>query len=208
MASKYQLKNNNFYLDGTDIPINTLNITDSNTIHEIEKQLIQEAYELFFSELTQDTIFDENYFKSLQKRTFESLYSWAGEYRDFNMAKGDSRFCQGSFVESSSKKIFDELKNDDYLKYCENMTKEKFAKKLAYYKCELNALHPFYELNGRITRMFFDMIVAYNGYKYIDYSTASPEKYIQAAIECVQYADSDAMEKIILAGLYLNRNQK
>ncbi len=95
MVSKYQLNNNNFYHDGTDIPINKLNITDSNTIHEIEKQLILEAYEVFFNELRQDTVFDENYFKSLQKRTFESLYDWAGEYRDFNMAKGDSRFCQG-----------------------------------------------------------------------------------------------------------------
>ncbi len=206
MASKYQLKNNNFYLDGTDIPLNNLNITDSNTIHEIEKQLIQEAYELFFSELTQNTIFDEIYFKSLQKRTFESLYDWAGEYRDFNMAKGDSRFCQGAFIESASKKIFEELANDGFLKNYENISKEKFAKKLAYYKCELNALHPFYELNGRITRMFFDMIVAYNGYKYIDYSVVSSEEYIQAAIECVQYANNETMEKIILAGLCPNRD--
>ncbi len=201
MVSKYQLNNNNFYHDGTDIPINKLNITDSNTIHEIEKQLILEAYEVFFNELRQDTVFDENYFKSLQKRTFESLYDWAGEYRDFNMAKGDSRFCQGSFVVNSSKKIFEDLEKDNYLKNCESISKDNFAKKLAYYKCELNALHPFYELNGRITRMFFDMIVAYNGYQYIDYSTVSADKYIEASIECVQYANSDMMQKIILDGL-------
>ncbi len=201
MVSKYQLKNNNFYHDGTDIPINKLNITDSNTIHEIEKQLILEAYEVFFNELRQDTVFDENYFKSLQKRTFESLYDWAGEYRDFNMAKGDSRFCQGSFVVNSSKKLFEDLEKENYLKNCETISKDNFAKKLAYYKCELNALHPFYELNGRITRMFFDMIVAYNGYQYIDYSTVSADKYIEASIECVQYANSDMMQKIILDGL-------
>ncbi len=49
--------------------------------------------------------------------------------------------------------------------------------------------------------MFFDMIVAYNGYKYIDYSTVSADKYIEASIECVQYANSDMMQKIILDGL-------
>ena len=117
------------------------------------------------------------------------------------MAKGESRFCQGAFIESSSKKIFKELKEDNYLKDFENKPKEEFAKKIAYYKCEINALHPFYELNGRITRMFFDMIVSFNGYKFIDYSTITPKKYIDCAIDCVLYADETGFEKIILNGL-------
>jgi len=64
------------------------------------------------------------------------------------MAKGESRFCQREFIKSSSKKIFAELANDNYLKDYATKPKSEFAKKLAYYKCELNALHPFYELNG------------------------------------------------------------
>ncbi|PLY07448.1 MAG: cell filamentation protein Fic [Arcobacter sp.] len=201
MASKYQLKNNSFYYEGTDIPKNKFDIRDSELIHEIEKELIEDAYNIFYEELTDKTILDENYFKDLHKRTFVSLYDWAGVYRDFNMAKGESIFCQGAFVESSSKKIFEELKEDNYLKNFENRPKEEFAKKLAYYKCELNALHPFYELNGRITRMFFDMIVIFNGYKPIDYSTITPKQYIDCAIDCVQYADETGFENIILNGL-------
>ncbi len=57
------------------------------------------------------------------------------------------------------------------------------------------------ELNGRITRLFFDMIAISNGYSYIDYSNISPETYINASIECVQFANSYAMEKIIANGL-------
>ena len=72
---------------------------------------------------------------------------------------------------------------------------------MAYFKCELIALHPFYELNGRVTRLFFDMLVCCNGYQYIDYSGVSPEQYIQAAIDCVQFADCMGMEKIIADGL-------
>lgn len=208
MGSKYQLKNSSFYLDGTDIPKNIPNITDSHTLHEVEKELILEAYEIFYSELTEDTIFDEAYFKSLHQRTFESLYEWAGKYRDFNMAKGDSRFCQGAFVDSESKKIFDALKIENYLKDYGDISKEEFAKKLAYYKCELIALHPFYELNGRTTRMFFDMITAYNDYQYIDYSRTSPKEYIEASIACVQFADCSQMEQIIFNGLCPNRDQK
>lgn len=201
MASKYKVQSNEIYIKNTDVPKNKLNITDSIQIHELEKELLMEAYEIFYDELNENTIFDETYFKELHRRTFEALYDWAGVYRDYNMAKGESRFCQGMYVENSSKKIFEELKKENYLKNYEDKSKEEFAEKLAYYKCEINALHPFYELNGRITRLFFDMIALFNGYKYIDYSTVTPKEYIDAAIECVQFADSSDMGKIILNGL-------
>ena len=201
MASKYQLVDSKFYYENSDVPINKFDIKDTQTIHEIEKELLEEAYTVFFNELDENTRFDEAYFISLHKRTFESLYEWAGLYRDFNMAKGESRFCQGEFVKSSSQKIFEELKSDNYLKNYESRPKSEFAKKLAYYKCELNALHPFYELNGRITRMFIDMIAAYNGYKFIDYSQISQKEYIDSAIDCVQFADTASLEKIIMNGL-------
>ena len=47
----------------------------------------------------------------------------------------------------------------------------------------------------------FDMIVAFNGYKFIDYSKVTPEHYINCAIDCVQFANSDGFEQIILNGL-------
>jgi len=131
MASKYQLVDSKFYYENSDVPINKFDIKDTQTIHEIEKELLEEAYTVFFNELNEDTRFDEEYFISLHKRTFEALYDWAGLYRDFNMAKGESRFCQGEFVKSSSQKIFEELKADNYLKEYESHPKSEFAKKLA-----------------------------------------------------------------------------
>jgi len=201
MESKYKIQSSEIYIENSDIPKNKLNIEDSIQIHELEKELLREAYQVFFDELDENTIFDETYFIELHRRTFEALYDWAGIYREHNMSKGESRFCQGVYVDSESKKIFLQLEKDNYLKDYENIPKEEFVKKIAYYKCEINALHPFYELNGRITRLFFDMIVLFNGYKYIDYSTVQPIEYIDAAIECVQFADSNSMKTIIFNGL-------
>ncbi len=45
------------------------------------------------------------------------------------------------------------------------------------------------------------MIVAYNGYRFVDYSVCTPEEYIDASIECVQFADFSKMEQIIYQGL-------
>jgi cell filamentation protein len=129
MVSKYHLENSLIYLEGSDIPRNKLGITDSDELHEFERELLTEAYQIFYNELDDNTVFDE-----------------------------------------------------------------------AYFKCELIALHPFYELNGRIIRLFFDMIVRYNNYRYIDYSNITPE-YINASIKCVQFADCTAIEKIIANGL-------
>jgi cell filamentation protein len=200
MSSKYRLDNSPIYIEGTDIPKNRLDIEDPQTLHSLESDLLVEAYTIFLEELTSETIFDETYFKSLHRRTFESLYEWAGRYRTFNMSKGGSRFCQGAYVEKESKRIFEELAARNWLKDCGTCPKEEFAQKLAYFKCELIALHPFYELNGRITRLFIDMIAAYNGYYFIDYR-CSAEEYIDASIDCVQFADCKKMQKIISDGL-------
>jgi cell filamentation protein len=200
MASKYLLESNTIYLEGTDIPHNKLGITNT---HELERELLEEAYQVFYQELTDDTQFDEDYFKALHRRTFEGLYERARDYRQFNMSKGTSRFCQGAYVASSSHKIFTELEKVDYLKKFDGSTVE-FAQQLAHFKGELIALHPFCELNGRITRLFFDMIALSNDYSYIDYSGIKPEAYINASIDCVQLADSSPMALIIAGGLKAN----
>ncbi|MCZ7604092.1 MAG: Fic family protein [Melioribacteraceae bacterium] len=84
-------------------------------------------------------------------------------------------------------------------------SKEEFAEKIGFFMCELIALHPFLELNGRITRLFFDMIAIYNGYEYIDYQDTIKQNdednlFIQASIDCMSGNESQ-MFQIILNGL-------
>ena len=199
--SKYRLKKSSIYIDGTDIPKNRFNLTDAKFVYTLEKKLLDESYRKFSSTLNRDTILDEAYFINLHKKTFESLYDFAGVYRDVNMVKGNSQFCLAPYLYSESKRIFQEIATDNYLADFKE-DKALFAKKLAYYQCELIALHPFYELNGRITRLYCDMLALFNGYKAIDYSNAiNNEAYIKASIECVQYADSSLLEQIIFDGL-------
>jgi cell filamentation protein len=204
-VSKYQFAESDIYLPGTDIPKNRLGIEAPDLLHEVEGTLLQQAYTRFITELAPSVRFDENYFKTLHHDTYESLYEWAD--RSVDMSKGGSLFCRAAYLEQEAHRIFRELEQEQYLKQAANGTVEKFAERLAHYQSELIALHPFYELNGRITRLFFDLIAVCNGYEPIDYSQALAEgpsglnAYIEASILCVQRADSSKLQQIILQGL-------
>ncbi len=203
--SKYQFHASDIYLPGTDIPRNRLGITEPELLHEVEETLLQQAYQTFIAECEPTTRFDETFFKSLHKRTFETLYDWAGVYRTVDMSKGGSMFCRAAYLEQESQRIFRQLKEESFLQQGRDGQPERFAERLAHYQSELIALHPFYELNGRITRLFFDLIAVANGYAPIDYSNALAGQpmnaYVQASIACVQQADPQQLYQIILQGL-------
>lgn len=123
------------------------------------------------------------------------------------MSKGGSLFCRAAYLEQEADRIFRELEQEQCLQQAADWSTEKFAERLAHYQSELIALHPFYELNGRITRLFFDLIAVYNGYEPIDYSQALAEgssgmnAYIEASILCVQRVENSRLQQIILQGL-------
>ena len=204
---KYQFTESDIYLPGTDIPRNRLGIETPDLLHEVEATLLQQSYTRFITELAPSACFDEEYFKALHRDTYTSLYEWAGLYRTVDMSKGGSLFCRAAYLEQEARRIFRELEQEQYLKQAVDWTAEKFAERLAHYQSALIALHPFYELNGRVTRLFFDLIAVYNGYAPIDYSQALTEgpsglnAYIEASIQCVQRADNSKLQKIILRGL-------
>lgn len=205
--SKYRYRQSDIYLPGTDIPVNRLGITDAEVLREIESELLEQAYVRFIEALTPDTRFDEAYFRDLQRLTFGSLYDWAGRYRDEDMLKGTSVFCRGAFVGSESRRIFGELERENFLRDAGSLPLGQFAERLAYFQSELIALHPFCELNGRTTRLFFDLIAIHNGYGPIDYGLSladDPEvgnNYIRASVECVRNADHSFLYRLIVAGL-------
>ncbi len=204
--SKYTQDKNYIYYENSDIPINKLDIRDILVLEEKEQELLLKGYEHFHKNLSEETNFDKNYFMLLHQKTFEELYGFAGKYRDVNISKGHSTFCQVRFLKQTSEQIFDELKRDNYLRDFTQKPKEEFAKKLAYYMCEFIALHPFPELNGRVTRLFFDMIATYNGYEYIDYQNTilndDENEFIKASIDCLS-GSGNQMHQIILDGLVI-----
>ena len=161
----------------SDVLMNKLNIHDAEKLQEAERKLTM----LRLIDLLDRPVvgkFDFKHLQTIHKYIFQDIYPWAGKVRSVDIAKSNM-FCKVQFIETQADEIFGKLKNDCYL---EGLTKEKFAKKAAYYFSEINALHPFREGNGRTQREFIRQLAYQSGY-ILHFSAISEQEMVQASID-------------------------
>jgi cell filamentation protein len=126
--------------------------------------------------------FDYQHLKNIHNYIFKDVYTWAGKDR-FDMGlngvflKGNQHFVPGNELPKYSKIIFDELKEQNFLKNYKDI--DLFAKNITNFMMELNALHPFREGNGRTQRIFLNELAKNAGYK-MDLNLISAFKMITA----------------------------
>lgn len=146
---------------------NKLGITNQSDLAREEKITKLKALELFDSKKIND--FEVGTFKGLSqihRYLFEDVYSFAGEIRKVNIAKGNFRFASVLYLE-------------DILKKIDNMPHDNFDNIISKY-VEMNVTHPFREGNGRSTRIWLDMILKNNLNKVVDWSKINKEDYLLA----------------------------
>lgn len=127
-------------------------------------------------------------FQALHHHLFQDIYPFAGQFRNVQLAKGMTRFCQVEYLDSYADHLFSELASEpDWL------TLEQAAARLAYFKSELNMLHPFREGNGRTTRIFIHSFAASKRIHWA-YETLNQEEYMRAMIASV--TDTQLLESL------------
>ncbi|EJG9599975.1 Fic family protein, partial [Campylobacter coli] len=137
--------------------------------------------------------FDYQHLKDIHKALFKDVYTWAGKDRMEVGLHGNfgkyapngtiTNFVPGKELDKYSKIIFDELAKNNYLKNSKDLN--HFAKNLAKFMGEINALHPFREGNGRTQRIFLNELAKNAGYK-LDLNLISKHKMIHACVEASQ----------------------
>lgn len=147
---------------------NKLGITDSAELAREEERISKKkAIELFESGMLDES--EPGTYKTLQaihKYLFEEIYSFAGQTRYVNIAKGNFRFAPVMYLENSLKNI-------------EKMPQSNFEEIIEKY-VEMNVAHPFREGNGRSTRIWLDHILRHKIGKVIDWSKVDKEDYLLA----------------------------
>ncbi|BBM48635.1 filamentation induced by cAMP protein Fic [Leptotrichia wadei] len=127
-----------------------------NESDKILKRLVSQENEEFLSKKRAKELFDNGILKNIQVGTFEGLkeihrylfqecYGTAGEVRKHDIRKGDTMFCRAMYLE-------------DNLKTVSKMPENNFEEIVEKY-VEINIMHPFYERNGRTTRIWLDQML-------------------------------------------------
>ena len=142
---------------------NKLNITNEVELAKEEERITKlKALELFdTNKINEFEVGTTKGLCDIHKFLFNEIYSFAGEIREVNLAKGNFRFAASMYLKDVLFKI-DSMPEDTF----ENI--------------EMNIAHPFREGNGRSTRIWLDMILKNRIGKVIDWSKIDKEEYLLA----------------------------
>ncbi len=97
---------------------------------------------------------------------FEEIYTFAGQIRDVNIAKGNFRFAPLMYLQAS-------------LNHIDAMPQGHFDPVIEKY-VEMNIAHPFREGNGRATRIWLDLILKKELKQVVDWNVVEKEEYLSA----------------------------
>ena len=148
-----------------------------NESDKISKRLVSQDEEEFLSKRRARELFDNGILKNIQVGTFEGLkeihwylfqecYGSAGEVRKHDIRKGDTMFCRAMYLE-------------DNLKTVSKMPENNFEEIVEKY-VEMNIMHPFYEGNGRATRIWLDQMLIKRLEMCMDWQKINGNDYLSA----------------------------
>ena len=148
-----------------------------NESDKILKRLVSQDEEEFLSKRRARELFDNGILKNIQVGTFEGLkeihrylfqecYGTAGEVRKHDIRKGDTMFCRAMYLE-------------DNLKTVSKMPENNFEEIVEKY-VEMNIMHPFYEGNGRGTRIWLDQMLIKRLGMCVDWQKINRNDYLSA----------------------------
>lgn len=148
-----------------------------NESNKILKRLVSQDNEEFLSKRRARELFDNGILKNIQVGTFEGLkeinrylfqecYGTAGKIRKHDIWKGDTVFCRAMYLE-------------DNLKTVSKMPENTFEEIVEKY-VEMNIMHPFYEGNGRATRIWLDQMLIKSLGMCVNWQNISKNNYLSA----------------------------
>lgn len=174
----YETYDKDYCYPGTGVLKNKFNIRDKTKLEAVERDLTAlRIKEIVSNPDIIEGSFDLEHLKKLHKYIFQDVFDWAGSIRTVRVSKS-IMFAYPENIESEAKKYFKMLKDENYLK---NLSTDKLCDRLAFYKTEINMLHPFREGNGRVIREFIRTLAYNNGHQ-LNFPL-NKDEYLKAMIQ-------------------------
>lgn len=159
---------------GTTVLKNLAGIHDPETLQAFEDDMATQRAE----EQLPSGRFSVSHFKAIHRHLFQDVYAWAGMLRTVRISKDNSTFCYPENIPGELKRLFGELRLQDYLK---RRSAASFADGAAHFLAELNAIHAFREGNGR-TQFTLLVLLAENAEHHLNLSQLEATGFLHAMI--------------------------
>jgi cell filamentation protein len=181
MTDRYNTSGNpeDEYYPYTAVLTNLEDIRDPEELLERETELHLAVYEEMFGSFDEQLTPDLPFFYYLHHMIFSRLYVWAGRPRTVGISKGGTPFCPPQNIDAMMGALFAELAKERWLVGSEP---ESFIERAAYYVCEVNAVHPFREGNGRAIRFYLDVLSARARGDIFDWTLTGGDEYLLACV--------------------------
>lgn len=177
---------------GTEVLINKEDLRDAERLGAFERQLssVRSIYIPASFPITPEG------YRAIHRHIFQDVYDWAGEYRSVAIAKGDL-FALPPYIEGEMERRFALIHREKDLR---GFGADRFAARAAEHICEINAIHPFREGNGRTQRLFLKVLARQAGHD-LRIDRMDREQWMRASIESFRRQDYAPMTACIRSAI-------
>ena len=164
------------YLDlDSGVLRNLLAISDAEELRRAEAILsASRIYDLARTPIPGD--YDLPHLQAVHRHIFGDVYGWAGELRTVSIGRG-TPFCRPEHIDGDAADLFAWLARTGHLR---DRARAPFIDGLTGLLCDLNALHPFRDGNGRAQRAFVAQLARDAGYR-VRWSEIDPGENVAAS---------------------------
>lgn len=147
---------------------NLLGIKTKREMDQVEQREQVRALEELIRIYDRDYRFTAADVCRIHKIWLRPIYSWAGQYRQVNLSKGNFTFAMAKHIP----RLMDEFEKGPLHTFtpCRFVSLDEVAKVIAVVHIELILIHPFREGNGRVARLLAILMASQAGLPPLDFS--------------------------------------
>ncbi len=145
---------------------NKLGLTTERDIAQAEIKGLVAAFDFAYTNYETDQLLSSTDVCDLHRVFLGELYEWAGAYRTVNMSSDVILWCSANYIENQMA-AFDQLLKS-LTPFSQSLGIAEVSQRIAQIHAELILIHPFREGNGRLVRLFCNVLLSQGWFENVD----------------------------------------